>query len=240
MQRCAPPPKGSQVYRSGAPSRKRSGRSASGSGNRAGSWCSPWPSTRIAVPAGRVLADRERLGEDPRGGARQRRADPQDLLDQRVEVAVVAVAGGLRRAVANGAVVGEQHGTPGDRGRRRLVAGGDEGHQLVAEVVVAEPTAVLVAGAHEQRQDVLAVSEPGVGPRGRDLLVEHRHELVAVAPPALDGRVPARADLELREVRRHRRGRQRRRERARGRQAPRRPHARERRRRAHRRRPPKG
>ena len=52
---------------------------------------------------------------------------------------------------------------PGERRRRGLVAGEQQGHQLVAQLGVAHRLAVLEAGGDEHREDVLAACEVRVG-----------------------------------------------------------------------------
>ena len=72
---------------------------------------------------------------------------------------------------------------PGEAGRGRLVAGEQQGHQLVAEVGVGEALAVLEAGEDQRGEDVVALLE--VVPRAvlGDLGVE---QVVDLAEPVLE------------------------------------------------------
>ena len=56
---------------------------------------------------------------------------------------------------------------PGERGGGRLVAGDEQRHQLVAQLVVAQRRAVRVAGGQQQREDVVALGAVRVARRAR-------------------------------------------------------------------------
>ena len=81
-----------------------------------------------------MAADLERRG-DAAGGDRQHRPHAQHLLDDGVEVGLVAVADPrLRLRVAR-----EPLERPRERAGRRLVAGREHGHDLVAQLLAGDP-----------------------------------------------------------------------------------------------------
>src|SRR4029077_6807688 len=61
---------------------------------------------------------------------------------------------------------------PGERRRRRLVAGEQQRHQLVAQVGVVHPLAVLEASLHQLREDVVTLLEAAFRAAFGDLGVE--------------------------------------------------------------------
>jgi hypothetical protein len=90
---------------------------------------------------------------------------------------------------------------PGQRGRGGLVPGDEQGDQLVAQLLVGHPPAVLVAGLHEERQDVRSALEVLLAPAPPDLLeeqvVDRRQVLVEAGPGSLQpDREPEREDDE--------------------------------------------
>ena len=86
--------------------------------------------------------------EQPPRRDRQRRADPQRLLDDGVEVGGVAVAqAGLHRRMAREALE-----RPRERRGRAVVAADEQRHELVAQVAVGRRPAVLVALLEQERQ----------------------------------------------------------------------------------------
>jgi len=91
--------------------------------------------------------------------------------------------------------VGEQHRAPGDRGRRRLVPGRDQGHELVARLGVGQPLPVRVAGPHEQRQHVGAVVQARVGARGLDVMQQQAVEPGLEPVVGVRGGIPAPVEL---------------------------------------------
>ena len=64
-------------------------------------------------------------------------------------------------------VAGDPLERPGERGGRGLVAGHEQGHQLVAELGVGQPVALLVAGGEQEREDVVALGRRAGRPGGR-------------------------------------------------------------------------
>ena len=148
-----------------------------------------------------VRTDRERLLQDPPGGHRDRRADAQHLLDEGAEVTLVPLVGGGRRARSHVRVVGKQGGSPRDRGGRRLVAGGDQGQEVVPQIIGGQRLAILVPGLDERREDVVALVEPGVRSGRVDLLVQQREQTIVMSPPGPGCEFQRRARPELGEVR---------------------------------------
>ena len=91
---------------------------------------------------------------------------------------VVALGAGLGEHVR---VADEQVERPGQAGRGRLVAGDEQGHQLVADLDVGHLRAVLEAGLDEQRADVGAGLPASLGDLGEQQVVDvagHRLELL--------------------------------------------------------------
>ncbi len=88
------------------------------------------------------------------------RPDAQRLLDRRVEV-LVALVQRLCQPVEDPRVPEQALEGPGQRRGGGLVAGADHGHQLVAQLLIAQ-----------QREHVVAVCEVGLGPAQCDLLVQ--------------------------------------------------------------------
>jgi hypothetical protein len=155
------------------------------------------------VGADHVAVELERLEWMSCGGDRDRRSGSEYLLDQRVEVPLVAVPDRLARASLDRRVVRKQLHAPRDRRRGRLVAGGDQRVQLVPEVCVGQSVALLAARQDHQREDVVAALKRRVSPRRDDLLVEHPIEHIAFAPVQLERLVPARAPVHGRVVGSH-------------------------------------
>ena len=106
------------------------------------------------------------------------RPGSQHLLRGCLEVLAVAVGEPSAQAIGDGGVVGEQIGRPGDRGRGRLVASGDQGHQLVAQVDVVERRAVLVPRAHQEREHVFAAFERRVDTGADDMGLEQAADAI--------------------------------------------------------------
>ena len=61
---------------------------------------------------------------------------------------------------------------PGERRRRRLVAGDEQRHQLVAQLLVGERAALLVASLEQDRQHVVALLDVGGTAAAGDLVVD--------------------------------------------------------------------
>ena len=89
------------------------------------------------------------------------RPQPQRLLDRRGQVGVLPGRdlGAQPRQLVG--VADQPLDRPGERRRRRLVAGDQQGEQLVVDLGVAHRRAVLVAGGDQQREDVVALLEVG-------------------------------------------------------------------------------
>ena len=106
---------------------------------------------------GQVAADR---GDD--------RAQAQRLLDRRLEVGagVLPLAPLGAQALDHGRVADQALQGPAQRRRRRLVAGQQQGHQLVAQLEVGQRLAVLVAGLQQHREDVVVAARVGLGAAG--------------------------------------------------------------------------
>ena len=98
---------------------------------------------------------------------RQHRAQPQRLLAHRVEIVLVARGHLVAQALQLLGVAHEPLDRPGERGRGGLMAGHQQGHQLVAQLLVAHRLAVLVAGLDQQREDVLPLGHAGSSRRSR-------------------------------------------------------------------------
>jgi hypothetical protein len=129
-----------------------------------------------------VAADVRGRGE-PAGDVADHRADPQGLADHGVQI---RAAGGLalelgQQAVHRPGMADEPLDRPRERGRRGLVAGQQQRHQLVAQRSAVERAALLVAGPEQQRQHVVARRGVGVGAALCDLRVD---KLVHPVPPA--------------------------------------------------------
>ncbi len=136
----------------------------------------------VAAGAVGAAADLD-LGDDAaRAGDREHRAAAQGLADRRGHVGVLArvdVGGQLRERirVAEQALEG-----PGELGRGGLVAGDEQGHQLVAKLDVRHRRAIFVAGEEQHREDVVAVAgiRAAFVDQALDLLVgllAHREEV---------------------------------------------------------------
>ena len=123
-----------------------------------------------------VAADLDRLGQLA-DHQHDHRAQPQRLLDRRRQVGLVATGQGLGSQTLELLGVADQalH-RPGERGRGGLVAGDQQGQQLVADLGVAHRAAVLVAGGDQHREDVVALGEvlgqAALGDLGVDQLVD--------------------------------------------------------------------
>ena len=104
---------------------------------------------------------------EPAQHDREHGPQPQRLLDHRVDVGLVARAQPRPRV----RVAGEPLERPRQRGRRRLVAGDQQRHELVAQLGVGHRRAVvLVAGAEQHREHVVALGDVGRRAAARDLL----------------------------------------------------------------------
>jgi hypothetical protein len=95
---------------------------------------------------------------------RQGRTQPQDLLDDGIEVGTVhALLPDLAaQALISFEVAEEMLEGPGQGRGRRLVAGQQQGHELIAQLSVFESRAFLVACLEEKGEDVSARLELGI------------------------------------------------------------------------------
>ena len=94
-------------------------------------------------------------------------------------------------ASERGGVVKQQIERPREAGRGGLVAGEQQGHQLVAELAITHLRAVLEARGQQQGEDVVAIGEVGAPPVLGDLRVEQVVGPPAdVHEPAEDGQAP--------------------------------------------------
>ena len=106
------------------------------------------------------------LGGEAATGHRHDRAQPQRLRDHRTHVALaVLCADLLGQACQRGRGMREQVEGPGEGGRRRLVSGEQQRHELVAQLPVAHRAAVLEARREQQREHVRA-GHRAAAPRG--------------------------------------------------------------------------
>ena len=136
-----------------------------------------------SVPGGSVWPSTCSSAGEAAAGDRHHRAQPQRLGDHRPQVGVVVAAGHLlgqplrRRRVAQ-----QQVEAPGERGRCRLVAGEQQGHQLVAQLAVLHRPAVLESRRDQGREDVVALLQIGIRPPLGDLREQLAHRPRAAAP----------------------------------------------------------
>ncbi len=118
---------------------------------------------------GHVGARRQReavhaqLASQAAPGERDHRAQAQRLGDHRPQVGLLAGVHLGTQAHEGRRVAQKKVEGPGKRRRRGLVAGEQQGHELVAKLRVAHRLAVLEAGRDQQREDVLAACQVRVG-----------------------------------------------------------------------------
>ena len=161
-----------RVGRGRSSPRKRSGRNACGSGNRSSRWWSRWTDANTAVPARSVPAGVS-------SGSPSRR--PTSCTVGRMRSVSSTTASRYSSPSASDASQPREHlgaaeepvERPRQRGRGRLVAGEQERDELVAQLVLVQRRAVLVARLDEHREDVVALVEVRRGLALADLLVEH-------------------------------------------------------------------
>ena len=109
----------------------------------------------------------DRVAADPDGLAhmaiyeRDHRPDPQRLHDRGVQVLRPTAVQLRDQAAQCPGVMQQQVESPGQRGCRRLMSGEQQGHELVAYLVVGHGTAFVVPREQQLRQDVAALSEIG-------------------------------------------------------------------------------
>ena len=159
-----------------------------------------------------VAVHLERLGQ-PAHDQRQHRSQAQRLVRDGVGIGAVLVADLVLEARQHARVANDPLERPGQRGRRRLVAGHEQRHQLVAQFALRHRRSVLVTGSEQHREDVVAPLEVGCRAAPRDLLVEclvHPADHPGEAGPARAGQplgaeqrgdqevAPARGELEHR------------------------------------------
>ncbi len=131
-------------------------------------------------PGGQVVAAQPHRLQQPADHHRHRRAEPQRLLDHRVEIGGPVAVGDL--GLDPGQLLGmaqQPLEDPRQRGRGRAV--GQQGQQFVAQFAVAHRLAVVVAGVGQHRDDVLApVGAFGAAPVDlvEDRLLDRPHRLL--------------------------------------------------------------
>ena len=130
------------------------------------------------------------LGGQAAAGQRDDRPQAERLRDDGTDVGVAAGVDLGHEPVEHARMAQQQVERPGERRRRGLVPREQERHELVADLAVVHPAAILEARADQQREDVLA----RVGAARRDLLGEQDVDLVRRA------RAAGRADPVRRRV----------------------------------------
>ena len=144
-----------------------------------------------------VAAELDRLGE-PAQDADDHRPQAQRLLDRRGQVGLLAGLdlGAQPRQLVR--VADQPLDRPGERRRRRLVAGDQQGEELVVDLGVAHRRAVLVAGGDQQREDVVALLEVVGGAPVGDLADDQLGDAVDAAAERRDEADPVGADRQHR------------------------------------------
>ena len=133
-----------------------------------------------------------------------RRPDPENLLDERVEIFRIPGQRRVARGRLDSRVVREQLGRPRDPGRGRLMARRDQCLELVAKVDVAEGMAVPVSHPDQTRQDRVRLRRRLVRPCRLDLRHQRGVERIAEPPVPFGWKVPPGALHESGEVAGHR------------------------------------
>jgi hypothetical protein len=152
----------------------------------------------------RVAAELDRRGRRARG-VEHRRAQPQRLLHDRLEVRRVAARQLLLQPRADVRHAREALELPGDRRRGDFVPEDDEADELVANRDVGERRAVLIVGVREQREDVVAlVTLIGARAGARDRAEQEAVDRRAPAPHRASGVEPAGAVPQRRREHRQR------------------------------------
>ena len=124
------------------------------------------------MPASSSIAAEVRVLAQLAAGERDHRAHPQRLVDNRVQVFVLARGElGLEPLERIGPVKQQVEG-PGQTGRRGLVSGEQQGHQLVAQLAILHRRAILEPGREQHREDVVALGEIGAAAVLGDLGIE--------------------------------------------------------------------
>jgi hypothetical protein len=121
-------------------------------------------------PGGKAPARHLDVAGELAGHVDYHRPDPQRLLDHGIEVLVVVE--GVRHALHHPRRAQEALEGPRQPGGGGLVAGGEQGEQLVAQLDVAHGRAVVVAGGQQQREHVVALVGVLRGAPVRDLGVD--------------------------------------------------------------------
>ena len=126
----------------------------------------------------------DRVPADPDGLAhvaiheRDHRPDPQRLHDRGVQVLRRTAVQLRDQAAQCPGMVQQQVESPGQRGCRRLMSGEQQGHELVAYLVVGHGMALVVPREQQLRQDVAALFEIGCVTPLPDLRDKRRVERV--------------------------------------------------------------
>ena len=145
-----------------------------------------------------VATDLDRLGEPP-DDDRDDRPQPQGLLDRRGQVRVRAGLDLIAQALELLRMAAETLDRPGERGRGRLVAGDEQGEQLVTHLFVAHRAAVPVSGADQHREDVVALLEAPRPPVLGDLAVDEAIDPLDAPPEGPQPPDPVRTDQQHRQ-----------------------------------------
>ena len=93
-------------------------------------------------------------------------------LDVRLRGGIVAGAGDLAQPVVGGRSAQQTLERPCQRVRGRLVPGQDQAHQLVAQLVVGQRSALVIAGIQKQREHVVPVFSGALGAARADHAVD--------------------------------------------------------------------
>ena len=105
---------------------------------------------------------------------RDHRPDPQGFRDRGVQVLRRSAVQVRDQAAQGAGIVQQQVEGPGQCCRRRLMSGEQQGHELVADLIVGHGAALVVAGEQQLGQDVAALLEVGRVTPLPDLLGKRR------------------------------------------------------------------
>src|SRR5579859_3995687 len=141
-------------------------------------------------PSSQLQARRPDLAERPVDD----RTYPLDLQDGGLAQLRPAGVGLVDEPAQHDRMAAQPLDRPGQRGRRGLVPGGQQGEQLIGDLLAAHRRTVVVPALQHQREHVVTLVQPGILAGGRDQPVDNRVVLAAVgvcpaprAPPAQVG-----------------------------------------------------